>query len=160
MRRAHKRRSGGIRRQDGLATVEFAIGSLVVLLLMLVSAEFGRAFYSYGALEGAVRSGARYLSTVALDPASVMDLNDEKLARTRQFVVGGDSDGGGRAVLEGLSPGDVRISQAGSGASAGRYVQVSATFDYRPMIGVVSVFGREHDLAFTMRASSTMRVLR
>lgn len=159
MRRVRERR-GGVRRQAGLATVEFAIGALVVLVLMLVSAEAGRAYYSYSALDGAVRSGARYLSTVALDAASVMDLNDETLAKTRRLVAGGDPDGEGRPVLDGLVPADVRVSQTGSSGSAGRYVQVSATFDYRPMIGVIAVFGREHDLAFTMRAASTMRVLR
>ena len=158
--RGVRERRGGVRREDGLATVEFAIGALVVLVLMLVSAEAGRAYYSYSALEGAVRSGARYLSTVALDSASVMDLNDEKLARTRRLVTGGESEGGGRPVLAGLRPADVRVSQSGSGGSAGRYVQVSATFAYRPMIGALVVFGREHDLAFTMRATSAMRVLR
>ena len=158
MRAARASRRSGAARQGGLATVEFAIGSLVVLLLMLVAAELGRAYYSYHALEKAVRGGSRYLSTVALDGASVMDLNDAKLARTRALVIGGDPGGSGRPVLDGLAPGDIRIVPTGSGAS--RYVRVSATFDYRPMLDIVPGLGEDRDLAFTMNATSVMRVLR
>ena len=156
MRATRTRRRSGAARQSGLATVEFAIGSLVVFLLMLVSVEIGRAYYSYHALEKAVRGGARYLSTVALDGASVMDLDDAKLARTRDLVIGGGAEGEGGPVLDGLAPGDIRIVPTGSGAS--RYVRVSVTFDYRPMLDVVPGLGE--DLAFTMNATSVMRALR
>ena len=144
--------------QRGLATVEFAVGSLVVILLMLVAAEVGRAYYSYHTLTKSVRAGSRYLSSVALNSASVMDLNDEKSARVRNLVVEGDPGGRGVPLLDGLTGDDVHIVSAGSSESAARYVRVSATFDYRPMIGLG--LDEDRNIGVRMRATSTMRALR
>lgn len=149
-------------RQRGLASVEFAIGTVVILLLMLASAEIGRIYYSYNTLTKAVRNGSRYLSTVALNSASVVDLTGDKIARTRNLVVKGNPGGSGNSLLEGLTSRNIEISQHKSNEAISQYVQVSAAFNYQPMLGVISGFGfgEDHDFGFKMKVTSTMRVLK
>ena len=162
MRRGARQQGRGGGGQRGVASVEFAVGSLVIILLMLVSAELGRVLYSYNTLTKTVRTGSRYLSGVAMSPASVVDLSEAKLTRTRNLVVSGDIDGGGAPLLEGLTADAVEIRAEESEESTGRYVRVSAAFDYRPMLGVISGFGfgEGHDFGITMSATSAMQVLR
>ncbi|MEJ2115423.1 MAG: pilus assembly protein, partial [Gammaproteobacteria bacterium] len=52
--------------QGGLAAVEFVVILPILLLLMLASAELGRAFYQYNTLTKTVRDGARYLADNSL----------------------------------------------------------------------------------------------
>ena len=155
-----RRGCGG--RQRGVATVEFAIGSLVIFALMFAAAEIGRVFYSYNTLVKSVRAGSRYLSTVALNSASVMDLDGEKRGFVANLVANGDLDGRGRPLLEGLTGEDVEIGWEASSRSTSRYVKVSATFEYRPLFGSMPGLGSAEgrNFGFEMRASSTMPVVR
>lgn len=59
------------KRQGGAVAVEFAL--VLVLMVMLVAGvvEFGRAFWYLDTLSKATRDGARYLSNVTLDAASL-----------------------------------------------------------------------------------------
>ncbi len=57
---------GALRRQRGLAMVEFAISAPVILLLMFGTFEFGRLMTQYSALNDGVRNAARYMSGKAL----------------------------------------------------------------------------------------------
>ena len=52
-----------IRMQRGVAAVEFALVLPVLLLLMFITTEFGRALFEYDTVTKSVRSAARYLST-------------------------------------------------------------------------------------------------
>lgn len=49
-------------RQRGVAIVEFALVLPLLLLLVVITTEFGRAVYEYNAVVKSVRNGARYLS--------------------------------------------------------------------------------------------------
>lgn len=155
-------RTGSAGKQRGLASVEFAIGTMVILVLMLVAAEIGRIYYSYNTLTKAVRSGSRYLSTQAMNSASVVDLTGYKKRKTRNLVVNGNPGGSGSSLLEGLTTNDISISHYQSNEAISQYVQVSATFQFQPMLGTIPGLGigGDHDFAFTMNASSTMRILR
>src|SRR5258706_3735962 len=51
---------GGRRRQRGQSLVEFAISSIVLLLLMMELLDLSRAFYFAVNLDGAAREGARH----------------------------------------------------------------------------------------------------
>ncbi len=54
----------------GVATVEFALVLIPLLIIVTGIAEFGRAIYQYEALTKATRDAARYLSTyLPTDPA-------------------------------------------------------------------------------------------
>lgn len=162
MNRSNTYHTRSVFRQRGLASVEFAIGLVVILLMMLVSAEIGRIYYSYNTLTKAVRNGSRYLSTVALNSASVMDLTGKKMKRTKNLVIKGNPGGTGNSLLEGLTSKSINISQYNSNEPIRQYVKVSAAFRYQPMLGVISGFGfgEDHDFGFKMKVTSTMRVLK
>lgn len=53
-------RSIGTRAGVGQATVEFAIVSIIFLMIVLGTIDFGRAIYMYSELTNSVREGARY----------------------------------------------------------------------------------------------------
>src|SRR5207245_3228751 len=55
-----KAKVGGRRRQRGQSLVEFAISSIVLLLLMMGLLDLSRAFYYSVNLQGAAREGARH----------------------------------------------------------------------------------------------------
>src|SRR5258706_15199527 len=55
-----KAKVGGRRRQRGQSLVEFAISSIVILLLMMGLLDLSRAFYFAVNLQGAAREGARH----------------------------------------------------------------------------------------------------
>ncbi|MBI4261201.1 MAG: pilus assembly protein [Actinobacteria bacterium] len=48
-----------LRREDGVAAVEFAIVSTVLFLVLFGIIEFGRTYSEYEVLQGAAREGAR-----------------------------------------------------------------------------------------------------
>jgi len=93
------------RDDQGLQLVEAAIVIPIFLLLFAATAEFGRFFYEYTTLAKAVRGGARYLSSVPLTDA-------EKTAAKNMVVYGSPTATGGTAVLTGLDPADVTITQS------------------------------------------------
>lgn len=145
-----------------MATVEFAIGSLVIFLLVFVAAEIGHVLYSYHTLVKSVRAGSRHLSTIALNPASVIDIDGEKREAVGNLVVSGDPGSPGPSLLKGLTSDDVEISWKKSGRTAIRFVRVSATFEYRPLFGSIPGFGfsAAEGLGVELRATSTMPVSR
>lgn len=149
--------SKGPLRQRGIATVEFAIVAPVLLLLMLATAELGRAFYTYNTLTKAVRDGARYASIAALNAAKIIDLTAQKQSDTKNVVVYGNTTPSGQPVLQGLSTGQVSVD-----APDAVHVQVSAAFPYAPLFaaGIPTFgFGSDISMSFTMSASVTMRAL-
>src|SRR2546428_7500325 len=83
-----KAKVGGRRRQGGQSLVEFAISSIVLLLLMMGLLDLSRAFYFAVNLQGAAREGARHgawFNTAAranlfLDDADVMTAVNQGLA--------------------------------------------------------------------------------
>ena len=79
-------------RQHGLATVEFAIVGLVLLMLIIGVIEVGRAFFVASALDEATRRGARM--------AAVCPINDPAIAQAAAF------DG---ALIFGLDAGDIVV---------------------------------------------------
>lgn len=141
-------------RQRGIATVEFAIVAPLLLLLMLATAELGRAFYTYNTLTKTVRDGARYASIAALNGAKVIDLTPQIQTDTKNVVVYGNTTPDGQPVLQGLSTGQVEVEDVDDPDTV--HVKVSAEFLYEPIVkDVIPTF----DLGFIMSASVTMRAL-
>ncbi|MDQ3563888.1 MAG: pilus assembly protein [Pseudomonadota bacterium] len=143
-------------RQRGIATVEFAIVAPLLLLLMLATAELGRAFYTYNTLTKAVRDGARYASIAALNGAKVIDL-DPIRTDTQNVVVYGNPDPlpSEQPVLQGLSTDYVKVEKVDAPDAV--HVHVSAEFLYEPMFA--AGFSTFDPVRFTMSASVTMRAL-
>jgi Flp pilus assembly protein TadG len=143
--------------QRGLAATEMAITLPVLLLLMLGTAELGRAFYHYNTLTKSVRDGARYLSRVAIKgETGLIELTDEKKTRTRNLVVYSSIAGTGAPLLEGLGAGDINVE-----AVDATHIRVSTNYVYRPLFVRIPGFtgGSGVDTDFTINAIATMRAI-
>lgn len=145
-------------KQRGVAMVEFAITLPLLLLLMLGTAELGRLISQYDTLTKAVRDGARYAaSTSALGSTGLVYVTPQIQAAVANLVATGSVNGSGSALLPGLAPADITVSDAGNG-----YVSVSASYTYEPMLGATLPtfgFGSPIPLSVTLNAASVMRAL-
>jgi hypothetical protein len=144
-------------RERGLAAVEFAIILPLVLLIMLATAELGRALYQYNTLTKAVRDGARHLSSIAIiGGTGVIGLDDDKVADTRNLVIYGNTGGTGTPLLPGLAPGQIMVV-----APDALHVQVQAAYPYQSIFATLPGFGLMSDIgtAWTLTAATTMRAL-
>lgn len=82
--------------QAGQATVEFTLALGLLLLLLVASLDFGRAFFGYIALINAAREGARSgvvtNSPAAIEPAVRQEVQGNRLDTSRltvQYTWGG-----------------------------------------------------------------------
>ena len=117
-----------IKNQQGLAAVEFAIVVPVMLFLMLATAEFGRVFYHYNTLTKAVQAGARYASRPLLKTSELTNIDAAFKLRIQNFVVYGNEDGVGTAVLDGLTASNANV--AISSSAANKTITVEAQYNY------------------------------
>lgn len=129
------------RSNQGLAAVELAIMLPIFLILLLASAEIGRALYQYNTLHKAVRDGARYLAEHALNSVPVIEITAAKTTATRNLVLYGNPAGSGPLLLEGLAPGDIAVE-----AVDASHVRVTATYAYAPAFGAIPGFGLGRDI--------------
>lgn len=100
-RHAH-RRSSPQPAQRGLATVEFALVLLPLVLLLAATADLGRAFYTFDSLTKAARSAARYLAL-----ANPPDADQREKALS--LVLYGNTQGSGTKLVGDLSSSHVVI---------------------------------------------------
>ena len=145
----------------GAATVEFAIVGPVLVLMLLMVGELGRAFYQYNTLTKAVREGARYAAGQAPGTLNVMVLTQGLRDRVANLVVYGEPGGGSTPLIPGLSTSAVTVTPMTSvlGWSS---VRVFADFQFTPAaIQALPGFsyGQDTPLNFTLRASSSNRLL-
>ena len=145
-------------RQRGIAAIETAIALPVLLLLLVGTAEIGRAFYQYNTLTQAVRSAVRYLADNAIEGSSgVVSLDDAKRSLVKNLVVYANVDGTGDPILTGLDVGNIAVS-----APDASHIQVDASYSYQPIFVRIPTFGAstpDIDTGFTLNASTTMRAL-
>ena len=106
-----------VRRQRGVAIVEFALILPLLLIMTFVTTEFGRAVYQYNTLAKSVRDAARYLS--AQSP-------NTHITEARNLAVYGNTAGTGTPLALGLTTSHVATP-------------VWATAGTDPVIGVVTV---------------------
>ena len=144
--------------QSGIAVIEFALVLPILMLLMLATAEFGRAFYQYNTLTKSIRDGARYLSDNSLNGAGVIELGGSASTAAKNLIVFGNSAGSGDALLEGFSTSDITITTIDS-----KHLKVSASFSYTPIIAAgIPSFGSDSqtwDTNYTFLSSTTVRAL-
>lgn len=148
----------GKERQRGLAAVEFAIVLPLMMLLMLATAELGRAFFQYNTLHKAVEDGARYLASHAIPGSTGVIIFDPTVETTvRNLVAYGNPVGAEASLLVGLLPSDVILTVVD-----GNHVQVSVTYSYTSIFSSIPTFGfAAQDIvpAFNFNASVVMRTL-
>lgn len=145
-------------KQRGLALVETAIVSPVILFLLLIAAEVTNAFVDHNTLTKAARDGARYLAGNALlGTTGVVNLSAPVILRTRNLVVYGNAAGFGSPTLPGLAIGNVQVQDAGN-----NNIQVTVTYAYSGILGnslPAFGFGSDPSLALNLSATVTMRAL-
>jgi Flp pilus assembly protein TadG len=145
------------RRQRGLALVEFVVTAPFVFLLLLGSAEIGRAFIQYATLTYAVRDATRFVTTNAINGTTgVVDLSAATITQAKNLVVYGYVGGTGRARLPSLQPSQVDVADVGDSN-----IRVTATYPYQPMLGPVlpGFTGTPINLGFDMVVAVTMRAI-
>jgi hypothetical protein len=86
--------------QKGTAIVEFALVLPLLLLLTMITTEFGRAIYQYNTIVKSLRDGTRYLS---------VQTPNTKIAEAKNLVVFGNIAGTGQALVPGLTVAKVVI---------------------------------------------------
>lgn len=113
----------GKRKQNGAATVEFALVALVFFTMVLAIMEFGRILFAFNSAAEATRFGARV--------AAVCNPNSQTLILTKM-----------QYFMPALTSAQASISYlpAGCDVSSCSEVQVKVTgINYRPMIPVVKL---------------------
>jgi len=142
----------------GLAIVEFVIVLPLCLMIVIATAEFGRAFLQYNMLTMAVRDGVRHLAGRALfGTTGTVSISGGLQQETQNVVAYGNVWGAGSPVLPGLTAADVTVANAGGGN-----VSVTATYPYNPIFGFVPRFsfgGAINVGGFTLQSGVTMRAL-
>lgn len=144
--------------QQGLAIVEFAIVLPLLLILLLATAEFGRALYQYNTLTKAVRDGARYLSeNFYLGDSTI--INEPRVTAAENLVRCGQTSGcnNENVLLPGLTLDDIDV---GVGPDP-LHVRVQAIYTYQPMTGqtLPSLLNNTLNMNLNLTATVVMRVL-
>jgi Flp pilus assembly protein TadG len=136
------------RNERGAAAVEMALVTPLLLILMVGGLEIGNYFMDEHRLVKAVRDGARYaarkdftfFATCNATPGGTVATDTEKLVRTSLLANGSDqlaNLSGAVTVTTKCSTGSGSVVYSGiyKGMTSGaRYVEVSATADYLPVL--------------------------
>jgi Flp pilus assembly protein TadG len=138
--------------------IEFAFLLPFLILFFASVIEMGRMFYTYTTLNKATEVGARYLSTAPVSGGvyGALDISTAK----NLVVCGTDPCTGQPPVARNLFPANVTITQPGTGLGT-RYVTVTVTYTYQPMIWNLSHLagGGSLSLNFTFTPKITMRYM-
>jgi Flp pilus assembly protein TadG len=120
------------KRERGVALTEFALALPMLIMIMLVILEFGRAYYQYNTLAKAVREAVRYLSVRS--PGVDVD-------KAKNIVVYGNPAGTGTPLVPGLSLSNVPNPTYGTTGSYPILNTVTITvtgYTYLPIVKGVS----------------------
>ena len=150
-------RGNSTRSQQGIAMIEFVIAAPVVLFIGLAIAEMGNAIMQYNILTQSLRDGARELASVAgKGSAGVIDITADELTAVSNLVAYGTT-GTGTAVVPGLVPGDVTVTNMGD-----RNLSIQVDYVYQPLLtgGIPKLYTTgDINNAFTMSAEMIVRAL-
>jgi len=145
-------------RQRGAVLVEMALVTPILLAMMLATAEITRAFVDHNTLTKAVRNGARYVATNALQGTTgVVAIGGVLTTQTQNLVVYGNIAGIGAPVLPGLTAADITVTDIG-----GTNIRVSAAHTISGILGpVLRSFsgGPDISMVHNLEATVTMRAL-
>jgi len=145
------------RRLLGVAAVEFGIMLAPLLAITFGVTEYGRAIYTYNALDKSVRDAARHLT-------SVLPTNPDPKAEAKNLAVFGNIGGSGPPLAPGLTtsmvdicdastcPGDHAAVSTGTGAVNLVTVRISG-YTYESIVTYVAPATLDFsDISVTMRS--------
>ena len=135
-------------RQKGTAIVEFALILPLLLLLTMITTEFGRAIYQYNTIVKSLRNATRYLS---------LQTPNTQITEAQNLVVFGNIAGTGTALVPGLTLSQVTPTwQTTGSAPLINTVKITVTgYTFRSMF--TSVFGVTFGDKIFANISATMR---
>jgi hypothetical protein len=144
-----------LKKERGTQILELAIALPVMLMMLGAVGEFGRFFYTYSALDNAVRAGARH--------ACKWERNASwTVPETSRMVVYGDfSDTSNGPILPGLTTSNVVVQANGPSVNNIDSVTVSiVNYRYTPLFDLGAITGIPSlTLDIPMNASATMHQL-
>lgn len=143
-------------RSQGLAMTELAIVLPLVLILILATAEFGRAFWQYNTLTKSVRDGVRHAAGDGLfGSTGVVIITDDLRTEVANLVVYGNALGTGAPLLDGLTTESVALESPGDGD-----ILLRTSYSYVPIFGWIPTFdGGGLSTFFEFEAVVRMRAL-
>jgi Flp pilus assembly protein TadG len=114
------------RRRSGTAVVELTLSMMTLAPLFLGVATFGYTFYTYEKLSNAVRTGARYASTLTYDSATSTPTSAFSTSVKKMTVYGDpNAASGATPVVTGLTTSNVNLTVTfSSGAPSGVTVSI------------------------------------
>lgn len=114
-------------RRSGTAVVELTLSMMTLAPLFLGAASFGYTFYIYEKLSNAVRTGARYASTLTYDSANSTPTTAFSTAVKKMTVYGDpNAAAGATPVVAGLTTSNVNVIVTfSSGAPSAMTVSIS-----------------------------------
>ena len=144
-----------LKKERGTQILELAIVLPVMMVLLAAVGEFGRFFYTYSALDNAVRAGARH--------ACKWERNASwTFGETSRMVVYGDySDTSNGPILPGLTTNNVVVQANGPSVNNIDSVTVKiVNYQYTPLFDLGKMTGIPSlTLNIDMNASATMHQL-
>ena len=124
-------------KQGGIAVIEFTIVAPFFLLIIFVTAEFGRLIYQYSELTRMARSAGRYLQNTAIIdttgtlPATLDDTNcDYCITKMKRMLLGGKTIES-TSSLAGLHTSDITVTKDPVNEGV---LLVSVSYDWTPML--------------------------
>jgi hypothetical protein len=152
----NKTNIANIKKQKGLAAIEFTMVLPFLLLLIFASAEFGRLMFQYNALNKTVRDASRYLTTNAKPGSNnVITITDTLASEVKSLIKYGQS-ASSTMLLPNLTDEDISFNTSGD------FITITVTYDWQPIFSdTFSTFGlgSDIDLSFPLISTYTMRVL-
>ncbi len=142
------------RRSRGQAVVEFALVVPVLVLLLLITIDFGRAFFTYVQVNNAAREGAAYGAAQPTDTSGITTRAQQEINAQAQKGENPLSVGSPTCALPSGTTIDCAIAPGGGGTGNTITVAVSENFSFlTPLIN--GIFNNN----FNVGASSTAVVL-
>jgi hypothetical protein len=144
-----------LKKERGTQILELAIALPVMLMMLGAVGEFGRFFYTYSALENAVRAGARHACKWERNASWTVP------ETTRMVVYGDFSDTSNGPILPGLTTSNVVVTANGPSVNRIDSVTVSiVNYQYIPLFDLGAITGVPSlTLNIPMNASATMHQL-
>jgi Flp pilus assembly protein TadG len=150
-----------LRRQRGLAMVEFTLSAPILLLLLFGAVEFGRFLIQYSVLNDSVRNAARYVSGKALEGTNQQLLQGTAwttlVSQGKNLAVAGDIAGTGAALLPSLTVAQISVTPD----AVNNTITVTAAYPYQALFGasMPNFMGGTVSTTFTLSISTSMRAL-
>ena len=144
-----------LKKERGTQILELAIVLPVMVILLAAVGEFGRFFYTYSALDNAVRAGARHACKWERNASWTVP------ETTRMVVYGDYSDTSNGPILPGLSTSNVVVQANGPSVNNIDSVTVKiVNYQYTPLFDLGALTGVPAlTLNIPMNASATMHQL-